>query len=168
MRQKCSGAEQKGLLSTFHRKEKQQQQQQQQRCCPTASHLPFQPIAALAAPCSPELCHPWPLVFCISLKTSKAEGVVQQCQRKDTVSGCHTASFIPAALGLLKGTQRKPVSWLGSPRGTRPEPCRALDPRWDVKKMAKRSGTLSLIQNCPFELLFILLSKQNRVQTSPC
>lgn len=32
---------------------------------------------------------------------------------------------------------------------------------------AEPSGTLSLIQNCPFELLFTLF-KQNRVQASPC
>lgn len=69
MRQKCSSTEQGGLLPIFSKTEKQQEQQEQeQQRCPPASHLPFQPITALAALCSVELCHPQPLVLHITLK----------------------------------------------------------------------------------------------------
>lgn len=65
--------------------------------------LPFQSIADLVTLCSLVLCHPWPLSFFIFLKHGHAQGIVQQSQEKDTLSGCCTASFIPAALELLKG-----------------------------------------------------------------
>lgn len=49
-------------------------------------HLPLQPIIALAAPCSLELCHSWPPVLYITLKPTHW-GIAHQCQMKDILSG---------------------------------------------------------------------------------
>lgn len=93
MRQKCSSTEQGGLLPIFSKTEKQQEQQEQeQQRCPPASHLPFQPITALAhqyqmkdmlsgfPPALGLLKENWKTMFHLGFSTALPAARPQQCR----------------------------------------------------------------------------------------